>query len=272
MVKAIKVYTAMKRPVIVYCWRGGMRSASVAAILELMGIMVYRLNGGYKAYRRFVLDQLTDFPLHSELIVLCGSTGVGKTTLLQMLADAGETVIDLEGLANHRGSAFGHVGLGKPSTAQNFDAMLLEKLFQTNASSTLLVECESKRIGKVYLPEVLYQAMQRGKKILVSASLETRAERLIEEYLKTGADNDQAVIASIQSLTKRLGAKTVQQLIEDYQSGKVKTVVKTLLTEYYDSLYGYEQSDPANYNFCVNADDLEQAATEIRRYIVSLGR
>jgi tRNA 2-selenouridine synthase len=272
MVNAIQTYASCKRPVIVYCWRGGMRSGSVATVLELMGITVYRLSGGYKAYRQYVLEQLSQFSLRPQIVVLCGSTGVGKTTLLQMLSKADEAVIDLEGLANHRGSAFGHVGLGKPSTAQNFDAMLLQELFRANVSPTLLVECESKRIGNVYLPEFLYQAMQHGKRILVSASLETRVERLIQEYLQVGAGSDQAIIASIQSLTKRLGAKHTQHLIEYYQLGRINEVVETLLIEYYDPLYGYEQPDSASYDFCVNADDLEQAASEIQRYIVSLGR
>jgi tRNA 2-selenouridine synthase len=271
IVTAIKGQVATKRPVVLYCWRGGMRSASVAAIAELMGVQVYRLHGGYKAFRHYVLESLEQFPLKPQVIVLCGSTGVGKTTLLKMLAQAGEAVIDLEGIANHRGSAFGHVGLGKPSTAQNFDSMLLEELLRFNDRPTLLVECESKRIGNVYLPQKLYQAMQSSKKILAAASLEVRSERLIREYQQTGVDSDQAVIGSIRMLSKRLGERTAQRLIDLYQSGEVNQVVEFLLAEYYDPLYGYEQSNPEIYDLCVDATNLQQAARAIQQYIISLG-
>lgn len=270
MVSAIRKHTVTKRPVVLYCWRGGMRSASVAAIAEIMGVHVYRLNGGYKSYRRHVLESLEQFKLKPQIVVLCGSTGVGKTTLLKMLAKAGEAVIDLEGIANHRGSAFGHVGLGKPSTAQNFDSLLLEDLLRFNDRPTLLVECESKRIGNVYLPQVLYQRMQIGKKILVTASLETRSERIISEYQQTGICNE-AVIGSIRMLAKRLGERTSQNLIELYQNGKFKEVVEFLLSEYYDPLYGYEKSNPESYDLCVDATDLQQAAWEIQQYIIGLG-
>lgn len=272
LVNSIRGHVSTKRPVVLYCWRGGMRSGSIATILELMGISVYRLTSGYKAYRRFVLDQLENFSLKPEIVVLCGSTGVGKTRLLQILADRGVAIVDLEGLANHRGSAFGHVGLGKPTTAQNFDSLLLDNLLECSEQPTLLVECESKRVGNVYLPEVLYQAMQRGKKILVSASVEIRANRLMQEYLKTGSGCDEAVIASIRMLTKRLGANKVQYLVDLYQAGQIVEVVKVLLVDYYDPLYGYEQSDSSTYDLCVDASDLERAADEIGQYIVSIRR
>lgn len=272
IISRIKEQTATKQPVILYCWRGGMRSASLATIAELMGIPLYRLEGGYKAYRHYVLTQLDNFSIQPQVVVLCGSTGVGKTTLLQMLSNSGEAVIDLEGIANHRGSAFGHVGLGKPSSAQNFDALLLEELLKKNNRKTLLVECESKRIGNVYLPEKLYQAMQQGKKILVSASLTIRTERLIDEYLKTGNLDDNAVINCIRTLSKRLGEKTALRLIELYQSGNIKQLVDALLVDYYDPLYGYEKSDSAEYDFCVNADNLEQAVEDIQQYIGSIRR
>lgn len=272
MVNEIRNYALTKHPVVLYCWRGGMRSGSVATVLELMGIQTMRLNGGYKAYRRYILDQLENFEIKPQVIVVCGSTGVGKTLLLQKLAERGQAVIDLEKLANHRGSAFGHVGLGKPETAQNFDAQLFKELIRVNEYPAVLVECESKRIGNVYLPSILYQSMQRGKKILVQANLEIRVERLLEDYLHAGRDNTPAVIDSIRTLSKRLGTKRAEQLIAAYESGESKEVVKTLLVDYYDPLYGYETADLANYDLCVNADDLDQAAAEIGKYIDSLGR
>lgn len=167
---------------IVYCWRGGMRSRSMVTILELMGIQGSQLEGGYKSYRQYVLARLNDYPIRPQLFVLCGSTGSGKTKLLQLLSAQGYPIIDLEGLANHRGSAFGQVGLGKPSTAQNFDADLLQLLCRYDDAPFIILECESKRVGNVYLPDSLHTAMQSAHKLLIQAGRVIRVQRLIEEY------------------------------------------------------------------------------------------
>ncbi|MPM50310.1 tRNA 2-selenouridine synthase [bioreactor metagenome] len=253
--------------VVVYCWRGGMRSKSIVTILEIMGITAYQLLGGYKAYRRHVLDSLEKFNLVPPIVVLCGSTGVGKTILLNKLHKQGIPVIDLEALANHRGSAFGQVGLGKSATAQNFDANLLERLQLLSTEPYIVVECESKRVGNVYLPEVLYNAMQKGTKILVKASTETRIQRLIAEYAGIYDDNYESIMASIKTLSKRLGIKKAQKLIQDFSQGKTHEVVGTLLVDYYDPLYGYETCDPADYGMVIDAENLDQTADYLISYL-----
>lgn len=260
------------RAVVVYCWRGGMRSKSLVTVLDLMGISAYQLLGGYKAYRQHVLDCLRDFAVQPVIVVLCGSTGTGKTMILQQLHQRNIPVIDLEKLANHRGSVFGQIGLGNPATAQNFDARLLQELTKLNSQPYIVVECESKRIGNVYLPDCLFKAMQQGRKLLVSAGLETRVDRLIQEYLAIYSDNAAAILASIDSLRKRLGNKKTDKLAAEFQAGKVRDVVRVLLTEYYDPMYGYEAADSAAYDFFINADNLEQATEIITQYLQQLGR
>ncbi len=261
-----------EKRLVVYCWRGGMRSKSVLTILELMGISGSQLTGGYKAYRRHVQEQLAVYELKSEIVVLCGSTGVGKTILLQMLANRGYPVLDLEGLANHRGSAFGHVGIGKPATAQNFDAQLLGELQKMNEKKVILVECESKRVGNVYLPDVLYQAMQRGRRVLVKAGVPTRVARLIAEYTDVLQPNDPEIIASLHSLTRKLGKRKTARLLEEYEAGNVHVFTASLLTDYYDGLYGYEDASPDDFDLIVDAEDFEKAATDIAAYIDRLIR
>ncbi|HWQ60799.1 MAG TPA: tRNA 2-selenouridine(34) synthase MnmH [Negativicutes bacterium] len=255
------------RTVVVYCWRGGMRSKSVVGILEIMGIPAYQLSGGYKGYRRYVLDTLETFEVKPPVFTLCGSTGVGKTTLLKLLAERGAPVIDLENLANHRGSVFGSVGLGKPATAQNFDAQLLQELNCLNDAPYILVECESKRIGSVYIPEALFAAMNRGPKILAHADVETRVTRLIDEYVDLYNHRQGEIRASILALNKRLGGARTQSLTAAFDAGELREVVRTLLTEYYDPLYGYEQADAGDYAYTVDAADLSQAATRIIEYL-----
>ncbi len=269
---ALLISEAPSASLVVYCWRGGMRSKSVLTILELMGISGSQLIGGYKSYRRYVQERLLNFSLRPKIIVLCGSTGVGKTALLQILAGRGYPVIDLEMLANHRGSAFGQVGRGKPATAQNFDAVLLQLLEHYNDEPYVIVECESKRVGNVYLPEILYQSMQSGHRILTKAGIGTRVERLIAEYTDVLIPSDPEIIRSISSLTKKLGKKRVAQLLTDYEAGNLAAFTQALLAEYYDMLYGYESAPPDSFDLVVDAEDLEQAAGEIANFVDRLKR
>lgn len=260
------------RKIIVYCWRGGMRSKSVVTVLGLMGIMTSQLSGGYKAYRQFVLNRLKDFDIKPIIIVLCGSTGTGKTEILNKLEKVNIPVINLERLANHRGSVFGHIGLGRPATAQNFDAELLIALEKVNTQPYIVVECESKRIGNVYLPEKLFNAMKRGKRILVSADINVRVERLIKEYLQLYQNNAAGIVSAIESLRRRLGNKRTEYLLAEFNAGNVRSVVKVLLDEYYDPVYGYGKSDPSMYDLEVNTDDIEQATEMIIQYLQQFGR
>ncbi|HWR06333.1 MAG TPA: tRNA 2-selenouridine(34) synthase MnmH [Sporomusa sp.] len=258
--------------VVIYCWRGGMRSKSIVNILGMMGVPAPQLLGGYKAYRQYVLDRLRTFVVKPVIVVLCGSTGVGKTIILNRLARRNIPSIDLEELANHRGSVFGQIGLGKPATAQNFDAELLAKLNKLNNQPYIVVECESKRIGNVYLPEALFNAMRQGKNLLLSANIELRVDRLIAEYMDMCGNNHEAIIAGIQSLRKRIGNKKTDQILDWFKSGMIREVVKILLLDYYDPMYGYEKTDPSNYDTCVKADDVEQATDDIIQYLQELGR
>lgn len=270
LVSQIRAHCRTGRPVIIYCWRGGMRSKSVVTILELMDIPAFQLAGGYKAYRTYVLERLAAFRLRPTVVVLSGSTGVGKTAMLKRLEQAGLPVIDLEALANHRGSVFGQIGLGRPQTAQNFDALLLMELSRLNDQPFIVVECESKRIGNVYLPEVLYQGMQQGKKVLVRAGVETRVSRLIDEYVDIEDNHREETISSIAALAKRLGKARTDQLLEAFAAGRVREVVRTLLTDYYDPLYGYEQAAPSAFDRIVEAEDIDRASSEIIEYLNTL--
>jgi len=272
IVRTISNYHQTGRTVIVYCWRGGMRSKSVVTILEIMGIPAYQLLGGYKIYRNYVLEEIRDFKLAPEIIVLCGSTGVGKTTLLNLLAKKGANTIDLERLANHRGSAFGHIGIGAPATAQNFDAAILNELKAMNDKPYIVVECESKRIGNVYVPDALFEGMKKGKRILISADMDTRICRLIEEYTNVYNNNYNAIISSIKTLGKKLGKKRTDILLSQMASGQIGEVVHTLLIDYYDPLYGYQTTAPDAYNLIICADNFEEASSQIMDYLNSLGR
>ena len=271
LVREVRALYQTGRTVIIYCWRGGMRSKSVVNVLDLMGIPAYQLLGGYKSFRNYVLEKLRSFELKPQIVVLCGSTGVGKTKLLSLLAEQGAFTLDLEKLANHRGSAFGHVGIGTPATAQNFDAVILAELEALNDKPYIIVECESKRIGNVYVPDVLFDGMKRGKRILAFADTEIRISRLIEEYAAVYSKNYDAIIGSINTLEKKIGRKQTDLLLAQMEAGQVRDVVRLLLIDYYDPLYGYEKAASSSYNLSVCANDLVQASSKIMDYLHSLG-
>ena len=140
--------------IILFCWRGGLRSKFVAELLDTMGLQVHRLKGGYKSYRRFVNDYLGRDTLPQQAIVLHGLTGVGKTEVLVQLRQAGLPVLDLEGLAQHRGSVYGKIGLPPSPSQKMFEALIVQELMQAEQAGVFVVECESRRLGKLLLPRV----------------------------------------------------------------------------------------------------------------------
>lgn len=269
LVQRIKAI-AGRRKIIVYCWRGGMRSRSIATILKLMGVSVYQLAGGYKAYRQYVLRRLQDYKIAPCFVVFHGLTGVGKTALLQELEMVGWPVLDLEGLANHRGSAFGHIGKGNGVTAKNFDALLLAVLDKYQEERFVFVEAESKRIGNVYVPDCVMEAMRRGKHILLIASIKTRVERLLHEYMNESTQEEYTnadIFRCLETLQKRLGKTKTEKLRELLQERKYEAFVEMLLVDYYDPLYDYSEKDVHKFDFHVSTENIREAANIIVKFL-----
>ncbi len=218
---------------LVHCWRGGMRSAGVAWLLDLYGYKVYTLAGGYKAYRQWVLQQ---FSQPYTFRVLGGYTGSGKTYLLHQLVQRRQTVIDLEGIAHHKGSAFGALGnLPQPSQEQfeNDLAAALVSSGISNQDRTIWVEDESRRIGNVNIPEPLWNKMRQAPVYFLDIPFEERLAFLVQEY---GKFKKEDLASNIMRLRKRLGGldtKTaIGHLIEDNFNACFG-----ILLRYYDKLY-----------------------------------
>lgn len=218
---------------LVHCWRGGMRSAGVAWLLDLYGYKVYTLAGGYKAYRQWVLQQ---FLKTYTFRVLGGFTGSGKTYLLQQLALRRQTVIDLEGIAHHKGSAFGALGnLPQPSQEQfeNNLASALASAKYINPDTPIWVEDESRRIGNVNLPEALWNSMRNAPLYFLDIPFDERVAFLVKEY---GKFKKEDLASNIMRLRKRLGGLETKNaigfLIEDNFSACF-----SILLRYYDKVY-----------------------------------
>ena len=225
---------ALKDQLKVYCWRGGMRSEKMSWLFELMGIRCYVLRGGIKAYRQQLLH---DFDQIKKLCILQGSTGTGKTEILRRMQELGEQVIDLEKHANHRGSAFGDIGLGEQPTSQQFQNDLHQELIRMDLGRRIWVESESLTIGKVYLPETLWQKMNRSILVEVVIPREKRIDRLVREY---GNFDREVLIRATLKIQKRFGGNNVKKVIEFIESGKLPQAADLLL-KYYDKSYTYSQ-------------------------------
>lgn len=215
----------------VHCWRGGERSGSVAWLLDKAGFAeVSTLRGGYKAFRGHVLASF-DAPI--ELRVLGGYTGSGKTELLHMLKAQGEQVIDLEGLANHKGSSFGALGERPQPTTEQFENLLWSESRALDRSRPIWVEDESLMIGRCKIPQPFYDRMRAATLFFVDMPQEERAERLVADY---GKYPKEQLAEAIKRIEKRLGPQHCKAALEALAAGDLKSVARITLT-YYDKAY-----------------------------------
>ncbi|GAA0100651.1 tRNA 2-selenouridine(34) synthase MnmH [Paraclostridium bifermentans] len=249
--------------IVIYCARGGMRSGSLVNMISTLGVNVYQLQGGYKAYRNFVLDYFKTVMDTKEFIVLHGLTGVGKTDALLMLEENGIDIIDLEGLAKNSGSTFGFIMFNeKPPTQKNFETNIFEKLYFSK-SNYIFIESESKRVGHVNVPHEIYEGIVRdGYHILLECSVKSRVDRLCRDYIYTENKNFEALIQCINKFRKRLGNQKVDYYIELFNEGKYDQVVEHYLVDYYDALYGHSVQK-YEYNRVLNCDNMKKAVLEL---------
>lgn len=263
LVRTIISASKDKTPLL-YCQRGGMRSQALWQVLDLAGVPAARLEKGYQAFRRHIYNRLTNYHLRGRLVVLHGLTGVGKTALLQILTRRGQPIIDLEGLARHRGSVFGAVGLEGQRSQKDFDALLLQQLDNHAAEPFIIIEGEGRRIGNIYLPRFLAQAMTAGRHILLTAPLSIRVARIVSEYAaldqkKTKEQLHQAIC----SLEKRLGSSKTRQLLESLAANDYYTTAEMLCRDYYDCHYRDSRPETANFDCTIDTSSLEDAAEQI---------
>jgi tRNA 2-selenouridine synthase len=234
MVTEIAAHAA-GRPILVYCWRGGLRSLSMAILLEMSGYPVLQLRGGYKAFRGIVTKYFEDFRPPAPLIVVHGMTGVGKTTFINGLDQGKWTSIDLEGLACHRGSAFGQVGIDRQPAQKRFDTLLWDAFRSAPGDRPIVLEGESPRIGSISLPGNLYEVMAASCKVWCRAALETRVQRLAAEYARQ--EYRPAMATALERIKKKLGGQRYAELAGRLAEWDIEGLGRGLIEGYYDRLY-----------------------------------
>lgn len=216
----------------VYCWRGGMRSGSVAQFLSMLGLDVVVLSGGYKGYRQSVLSFLENPPQHTFNII-AGKTGSGKTEILLAMSNKGEYILDLEGLANHKGSALGGLGQPPQPTQEMFENLIVHHLHILGTKSPIWAESESKSIGRLYIPPTIYAQLEKGRAFMMTIPDLERKKRLELEY---GSFDPSQFVDVLTKIGKRMGYDKYK-VLQDALAENDRPLVLSLLMDYYDKTY-----------------------------------
>ena len=221
---------------LIYCWRGGQRSGSLNIILTQIGWGAHQLEGGYKSYRRDVLQQLNSIPQSIDFKIICGPAGCGKSRLLTALAETGHQVLDLEALASHRGSVLGRLP-DQPQPSQKwFDSLLLQDLMRLDRTRPVYVEAESNRIGFITLPDALCRRMHESACLFLEVPLAERVRFLLEDYAFY-LDAPERLVTQLEVLKNLYGKAHLAEWAAMARSGAFSGLVEDLLVRHYDPAY-----------------------------------
>ncbi len=250
----------------VFCWRGGMRSKTAATLLSLMDIHVYRLLGGYRAYRQWVIGQLENLAFRPRAVVLHGHTGTGKTRILRQLKLKGFPVLDLEAMAGHRGSIFGEIGL-KAHNQKTFDALLVEDLMACQHEPYVMFEAESARIGKIVLPKLIADKKENGLKILIELPMEERVRQIILDYEPWR--HPEACLRAFNRIKSGIHTPIAFEIESCLKREKYEPAVQMLLEYHYDPKYSYKTSRH-EFDYRIQARRFEEAYEAVERIAQNL--
>lgn len=237
---------------ILFCARGGFRSSSLVSLFMTIGVNIFKLDRGYKGYRGYINENLPEVIKGVQFIVLYGNTGTGKTDILKSLRDSGKDILDLEGCANHRGSTLGSVGLGKQHTQKMFESLIYDSLKNRN-TDIVFVEGESRKIGKVIIPDYIYNSMDVGVNICINADINIRIDNVLRDYVH-GTDDE--LTSSLNFLRNQLGNTTIDKYIDMIDMHEYRQVIEELMIKYYDPHYEYK-----NRKYSASFENIESSIT-----------
>jgi len=257
----IAAFKEINTQITVFCWRGGMRSKTAATVLNLMDIHAKRLSGGIRTYRQWVVQELGKEIFKPELIVLNGNTGSGKTIILEKLAENGYPVIDLEGMAGHRGSIFGQIGR-EPSNQKKFESLLVDELLRYKDEPYVFIEGESKRIGKVSLPEFLYSKKENASQLFINIPLKVRIQNILDDYQPWNYSDE--FNEAFQLIKKNVHTPIAKQIEVDLKHGDYESATNFLLEYYYDPKYKHSSTqDSEKEQYFIDAVDVKDAFQQV---------
>jgi tRNA 2-selenouridine synthase len=257
---------------LIYCWRGGKRSGSMAHILRQIGWNAQILDGGYKSYRKEVVTKLNSLPQQFSYVVITGQTGSAKSRVLEKI-NLGAQVLDLEQLAIHKGSILGNIPNTPQPSQKMFETKLIQALEKLDTSKLVFVEAESRKIGSLHVPDVLLETIRKSSCIKIEASIEARVEFLISDY-DYFVQDPQHLISTIDYLKDLHSNETLSRWKALAQDGQWATLVTELLEQHYDALYRRSQnSNYVNYETATsyNTADLSAKGIDILAKQILMG-
>lgn len=226
--------------IVIYCDRGGYRSTVLEKTFRALGMHISKLSGGYKVYRRYVMEKLDEYFERIKVLTLYGLTGTHKTYIIRRLEEDGIKVLDLEKYANHRGSIFGSVGLNEKVSQKMFDSYIYEAI-KDYPDAMYITEGESRRIGDIVLNEKLYSKMLDSDKILIEASLDERAKNICEDYLPS--ENKEEIIETFEEFKKFISKERYEKYTAMLMEGEYTELIKDMMKSYYDPKYSFKKYD-----------------------------
>jgi tRNA 2-selenouridine synthase len=235
----------------IYCARGGLRSQSVAIILSGTGYQVHKVDKGYKSYRSYILQYLENFE-HKNFITLGGNTGCGKSELLRQLSPS----IDIEAMANHFGSTFGGVNGTQPSQKE-FQNRVCEALQEIDKDAWIFVEGESKKLGSVVQPDLLYTRIHSSIRVEVTAPLEQRVQRILQDYINI---DEKFFFTCMNHIKPYIGKKFFDDSVKAFAKSDLEKVAEILLISYYDKVY----KKPTKIDYTIDTANFKNALDELK--------
>ncbi|MFC7393389.1 tRNA 2-selenouridine(34) synthase MnmH [Scopulibacillus cellulosilyticus] len=238
MYEKIKSQADEKEHTVIYCWRGGMRSRSIASVMCLMGVYSFQLEGGIRSFRKRIVEELEHLSeVKKPFVVLEGLTGTRKTDILSALQEKGYPVLDLEGMAGHRGSIFGSVGL-EPHSQKEFECLLWQRLIQLKDAPYYIIEAESKRIGRIVLPQFIVEGKEEGQRFHINYPFQKRVAAIYDAY--NPEQHEEAVYEAFTYLKKYLQPAFAEEIEQAYNEKDYFRVISLFLEHYYDPKYSHK--------------------------------
>lgn len=255
-----------EKSVVVTCARGGMRSSSVVSTLNMLGVHCYQLVGGMRSHRDFIVEKLDNLTKKAKkFFVVSGNTGTRKTEILQILKEEGFPVLDFEGLAAHRGSVFGGIGL-KPHAQKQFEALLVEELVRYERFPYYIIEAESKRVGNIVVPDYFMSGKENGTIIELKYPFTNRIEHLLETYQPK--ENHDKVVEAFQKIKKRFQGHVAIEIEDFLATGQYDKAFSQLLTYYYDPMYAHANNSYHGPYHLMEYTRIEEAVNGVKAVIL----
>ena len=252
--------------IIFYCSRGGLRSYSMASFFSMVSDKkIYTIERGYKGFRNYILNFFENIEneISGKFLVVDGLTGTGKTIILNKLKSYGLPVIDLENLATHRGSAFGKIGIYSETNQKKFESSLWYELYNLKNEKLIIVEGESKKIGKINLPEGFYNLMKKSPHVWIETSISNRIEILYKDYLKSKPEN-QEIKDAILRIKDFCSKKSINNMLNFLENNDYKNLIKELIENYYDKLYHKKRLKFEDFYKIIHYENIDEGVNKLK--------